>query len=373
MGRHKTRKRRGGSRASARRTGAHPIAEKRNDISIVQPHKTRLRIATTSARRHNHRHNAKLHRMERTHKPDTTERRMENKLRFRANNDHTQRNTHSKPWRQTHTHRSEQSGMPNKSKQTGRKRSTLFNCRHTNGRLNTTQNETQHPPKHGGTSNGGSSINGSLRYCLAKNIATAPQNNNNTQKHNTTNPWHNGKSGANVSQNRQRHKNTKRHHTTTTHTSNGKTRQNNSQNNSKNDDKKPSTKMDGKHVGTHNNTPHEIHTHHSNSSSIRQNAQSATFYAYYQIGTQPKPNETQSEPKTEGELKTEVYPPHSPFGFVYQIMKDTHLTPKEIIHQIPYTTLMMMIADQPKIETTKQTTSTKNEAQNIINQLKQMQ
>ncbi len=47
------------------------------------------------------------------------------------------------------------------------------------------------------------------------------------------------------------------------------------------------------------------------------------FYEYYQISREDKPDEAETEPKKQGELKTVFEPSHSPFGFVWQVADAT--------------------------------------------------
>ena len=47
------------------------------------------------------------------------------------------------------------------------------------------------------------------------------------------------------------------------------------------------------------------------------------FYEYYQIGRADEPDEAETEPKKEGELRTEYEPSHSPFGFIWQVASAT--------------------------------------------------
>ena len=75
------------------------------------------------------------------------------------------------------------------------------------------------------------------------------------------------------------------------------------------------------------------------------------FYRHYQIGGGGKPDETASEPKNEGELKTRYVGSHSPFGLVWQIAAATGWTVREILWKINYQTLRMMLADAPHYET----------------------
>lgn len=72
------------------------------------------------------------------------------------------------------------------------------------------------------------------------------------------------------------------------------------------------------------------------------------FYAYYQIGGADESDESEAEPKKEGELKSRYEGSHSPFGFVWQIASATGWSVAYILYGVNYQTLMIMLSDAPR-------------------------
>ena len=72
------------------------------------------------------------------------------------------------------------------------------------------------------------------------------------------------------------------------------------------------------------------------------------FYEYYQIRGTDESDEAETEPKKEGELRTEYEGSHSPFGFVWQIASATGWSVDYILHGVNYQTLIMMLCDAPR-------------------------
>lgn len=72
------------------------------------------------------------------------------------------------------------------------------------------------------------------------------------------------------------------------------------------------------------------------------------FYEYYQIGRADEPDEAETEPKKEGELRTEYEPSHSPFGFIWQVASATGWSVEYILKRVNYQTLIMMLSDAPR-------------------------
>ena len=72
------------------------------------------------------------------------------------------------------------------------------------------------------------------------------------------------------------------------------------------------------------------------------------FYTYYQIGGTDESDETENEPKKEGELRTEHEGSHSLFGFVWQIADATGWSVRYILSGVNYQTLIMMLSDAPR-------------------------
>ncbi len=72
------------------------------------------------------------------------------------------------------------------------------------------------------------------------------------------------------------------------------------------------------------------------------------FYAYYQIGGAEEPDEAETEPKEEGELRGHTEGSHSPFGFIWQIASATGWSVDYILNGVNYQTLIMMLSDAPR-------------------------
>ena len=72
------------------------------------------------------------------------------------------------------------------------------------------------------------------------------------------------------------------------------------------------------------------------------------FYAYYQIGGSGEPDEAETEPEREGELRTEYECSHSPFGFIWQIASATGWSVDYILDGVNWQTLIMMLSDAPR-------------------------
>ena len=72
------------------------------------------------------------------------------------------------------------------------------------------------------------------------------------------------------------------------------------------------------------------------------------FYTYYQISRDDQSDETETEPKERGELKSHWEGSHSPFGFVWQIASATGWSVRYILYGVNYQTLIMMLSDAPR-------------------------
>ena len=72
------------------------------------------------------------------------------------------------------------------------------------------------------------------------------------------------------------------------------------------------------------------------------------FYAYYQIGGSGEPDEAETEPGGDGELRTRYEGSHSPFGFIWQIASATGWSVDYILNGVNYQTLIMMLSDAPR-------------------------
>ena len=72
------------------------------------------------------------------------------------------------------------------------------------------------------------------------------------------------------------------------------------------------------------------------------------FYRYYQISRSGEPDEAETEPKKEGELRTEFEGSHSPFGFIWNIASATGWSVKYILEKVNYQTLILMLSDAPR-------------------------
>ena len=77
------------------------------------------------------------------------------------------------------------------------------------------------------------------------------------------------------------------------------------------------------------------------------------FYDYYQISRDVESDETTTEPKKEGELRTKFVGSHSPFGFLWQIATATGWHLDYILNKVNYQTLIMMLSDAPRYVRTK--------------------
>ncbi len=84
------------------------------------------------------------------------------------------------------------------------------------------------------------------------------------------------------------------------------------------------------------------------------------FYAYYQIGGPGEPDEAETEPEREGELRTRYEGSHSPFGFVWQIASATGWSVDYILDGVNYQTLIMMLSDAPRYVRRKKGTAGNN-------------
>lgn len=91
------------------------------------------------------------------------------------------------------------------------------------------------------------------------------------------------------------------------------------------------------------------------------------FYEYYQISREDEPDEAETEPKRQGELKTVFEPSHSPFGFVWQVADATGWKVKYILEGVNFQTLIMMLADAPRyIRKKQEEKSAEDEAADIV-------
>ena len=77
-------------------------------------------------------------------------------------------------------------------------------------------------------------------------------------------------------------------------------------------------------------------------------ARNRPFYAYYQLGGKDESDEAETEPRKEGELRTEYESFHSPFGFVWQIAAATGWSVDYILNGVNYQTLILMMSDAPR-------------------------
>ena len=78
------------------------------------------------------------------------------------------------------------------------------------------------------------------------------------------------------------------------------------------------------------------------------------FYAYYQLDSAGEPDDSETEPGKEGELRTRYEGSHSPFGFVWQIASATGWSVDYILDGVNYQTLIMMLNDAPRYVRKKQ-------------------
>ena len=72
------------------------------------------------------------------------------------------------------------------------------------------------------------------------------------------------------------------------------------------------------------------------------------FYSYYQISRTDESDEAETEPGSEGELKSGYEPSHSPFGFIWQVADATGWSVDYILNKVNYQTLIMMLSDAPR-------------------------
>lgn len=79
------------------------------------------------------------------------------------------------------------------------------------------------------------------------------------------------------------------------------------------------------------------------------------FYDYYQIRRDVESDETATEPKKKGELRTRYEGSHSPFGFIWQISTATGWSVDYILNKVNYQTLIMMLSDAPRYVRVKNT------------------
>ncbi len=79
-------------------------------------------------------------------------------------------------------------------------------------------------------------------------------------------------------------------------------------------------------------------------------------------------DEAETEPRKEGELKTDYEGSHSPFGFVWQIAGTTGWSVEYILHGVNYQTLIMMLSDAPRFvkRKTRAGASAEDEASDIV-------
>ena len=78
------------------------------------------------------------------------------------------------------------------------------------------------------------------------------------------------------------------------------------------------------------------------------------FYAYYQLGGAGEPDDPETEPGKDGELRTRYEGSHSPFGFVWQIASATGWSVDYILDGVNYQTLILMLSDAPRYVRKKQ-------------------
>lgn len=69
------------------------------------------------------------------------------------------------------------------------------------------------------------------------------------------------------------------------------------------------------------------------------------FYDYYQIGKEHEVDRSKSGSKDEGELIATGM--NSPFGVLFQIVKETGWTMHYILWQVSWANIMLMLADRP--------------------------
>ena len=74
------------------------------------------------------------------------------------------------------------------------------------------------------------------------------------------------------------------------------------------------------------------------------------FYEYYQIGEEDEGNDTESGPNDQGELGHVGM--HSPWGLLYQIIKETGWTLHYVLWKVSRSNLQMMHADGIRLKKT---------------------
>lgn len=105
---------------------------------------------------------------------------------------------------------------------------------------------------------------------------------------------------------------------------------------------------------------------------IRESYRNRSFYTYYQIGGEDEPDEAETEPGSDGELKSRYRGSHSPFGFVWQIADATGWSVRYILYGVSYQMLIMMLSDAPryvggKKSKTNTNTTAEDEAAEVAN------
>ena len=90
------------------------------------------------------------------------------------------------------------------------------------------------------------------------------------------------------------------------------------------------------------------------------------FYEYYQISRGVESDETETEPKKKGELRTKYESSHSPFGFIWQIASATGWTVDYILNKVNYQTLIMMLSDAPRYIKVREEKPAEDEANEIL-------
>lgn len=93
------------------------------------------------------------------------------------------------------------------------------------------------------------------------------------------------------------------------------------------------------------------------------------FYTYYQIGGADEPDEAETEPSSDGELKSGYEGSHSPFGFIWQVADATGWSVDYILNKVNYQTLIMMLSDAPryvKKKTKNRTNTAEEEGDEIV-------
>lgn len=118
--------------------------------------------------------------------------------------------------------------------------------------------------------------------------------------------------------------------------------------------------------------PHAATLHVRGGKTLRLPYHDGPFYQYYRISTEDEPDETESEPKKEGESRSRYEGSHSPFGFIWQIASATGWSVKYILWKVNYQTLILMLSDAPRYKKTvedagkKDNMSAEDEARSIV-------